>query len=92
MISESKIDSFPDDQFFLDIYSTQYKLNQNRNGGGIMLFARNDVPSNMIPIEKLPIESFLVELNLRKKGSLLIAFTISIMGILNLIWTPFPRA
>ena len=68
MISESKIDdSFPDSQFFLDGYSTPYRLDRNRNGGGIMLFVRNDIPSKMISIEKLPTESFLIELNLRKK-------------------------
>ena len=68
MISESKIDdSFPDSRFFLDGYSTPYRLDRNRNGGGIMLFLRNDIPSKMISIEKLPIESFLIELNLIKK-------------------------
>ena len=32
-----------------------------------MLFVRNDIPLKIISIEKLPTESFLVELNLRKK-------------------------
>ena len=32
-----------------------------------MLFVRNDIPSKMISIEKLLTESFLFELNLRKK-------------------------
>ena len=32
-----------------------------------MLFLRNDIPSKMISIEKLPTESFLIELNLGKK-------------------------
>ena len=68
MISESKIDySIPDSQFFLDGYSTPYRLDQNRNGGVITLFVRNDILPKMISIEKLPTESFLIELNLRKK-------------------------
>ena len=68
MISESKKDdSFPDSQFFLNVYSTLYRLDQNRSREGIMLFVRNDIPSKMISIEKLPTESFLLELNLRKK-------------------------
>ena len=61
---------FPDDsfcQFFLDGYSTPCRLDRNRNRGGIMLFVRNDIRLKMISIEKLPIESFLIELNLRKK-------------------------
>ena len=68
MTSESKIDdSFHDSQFFIDGYSAPYRLHRNRNGGGIMLFVRNDIPSKIISIEKLPIESFLIELHLRKK-------------------------
>ena len=68
-----------------DVYSTPYRLDQNRNGGDIMFFVRNSIPLKMISIEKLPIETFLVELNLRKKRSgLLIALTILIMRILNL--------
>ena len=68
IISESKTDdSFPDSQFFLDAYSTPYRLDRNRNGGGIMLFVRNDIPSKMISIENLPTEGFLIKLNLRKK-------------------------
>ena len=68
IISESKTDdSFPDSQFFLDAYSTPYRLDRNRNGGGLMLFVRNDIPSKMISIENLPTEGFLIKLNLRKK-------------------------
>ena len=72
MLSESKIgDSFLDRQFFLDGYSTSYRLDRNRSGGGIMSFVRNDIPSKMISIEKLPTESFLIELSLKKKRWLL---------------------
>ena len=39
MISESKLDdSFPDGQFLLAGYGKQFRLDRNRNGGGIMLF------------------------------------------------------
>ena len=61
MTSESKIDdSFHDSQFFIEGYSAPYRLHRNRNGGGIMLFVRNDIPSKIISIEKVPIESFLI--------------------------------
>ena len=93
MISESKIDYyFPNSQFFLDGYSTPYRLDRNRNGGGIMLFVRNDIPSKMISIEKLPTESFLIELNLRKKRWLINCSYNPNNRILDLILTPFPRA
>ena len=68
MLSESKVDdSFRDIQFFLDGYSTPDRLDRNRNGGGKMLFVCNDILSKKISIEKLPTESFLIELYLRKK-------------------------
>ena len=72
MISKSKIDdSFPDSQFSLDGVSTLYRLDRNRNGGGIMLFVCRDILSNMISIEKLLTESFLIELNLRRNKLLI---------------------
>ena len=38
MISETKVDnSVPDGQFFLDGFGTPFRLDRNRNGGGIML-------------------------------------------------------
>ena len=44
MISETKVDdSFPDGQFFLDGFGTPFRLDRNGNGGGIMLFTRNDI-------------------------------------------------
>ena len=60
LISETKIDdSFPVGQFIID------RLDCNCHGGGLMLFVRKDIPSNLLVIEKKPIESFLIEINLR---------------------------
>ena len=68
MISETKVDdSFPDDQFFLDGRGTPFHLVRNRNGGGFMLFIRNDVPSNVVSTDDWPIESFYVELKFLKQ-------------------------
>ena len=72
MISETKVDdSFPDGQFFLDGFGTPFRLDRNRNGGGIMLFIRNDIPAKVVSTDDRPIESFYVELNFRKKKWLL---------------------
>ena len=39
MISESKLDdSFPDSQFLIEGFGKPFRLDRNRNGGGIMLF------------------------------------------------------
>ena len=72
MISETKVDgSFPDGQFFLDGFGTPFHLNQNRNGGGIVLSIRNDISAKVVSRDDRPIESFYVQLNFRKKKWLL---------------------
>ena len=66
LVSETKIDdSFPQGQFVIDGFSAPYRLDRNCLGGGLMLFVRDDIPSNLLTIEEKPIESFYVELNLR---------------------------
>ena len=72
MISESKLDdSFPDSQFLIEGFGKPFRLDRNRNGGAIMLFIRSDIPAKVISTDKNPFESFYVELNFRKKKSLL---------------------
>ena len=66
LASETKIDdSFPQGQFVIDGFSAPYRLDRNYLGGGLMLFVRDDIPSNLLTIKEKPIESFYVELNLR---------------------------
>ena len=66
MISETKIDdSFPVGQFLIEGFCTPYRLDRNSKGGGILLYVREDIPSNLITVDISPIESFYVELNLR---------------------------
>ena len=72
MISETKVDdSFPDGQLFLDGFGTPLRLDRNRNGAGIMRFIKNDIPAKAVSTDDRPIESFYVELNVRKKKWLL---------------------
>ena len=66
MISKTKLgDSFPHSQFFIEGFRTPHRLDRDSNGGGIPLYVREDIPSNLIAIENKPTESFFVELNLR---------------------------
>ena len=68
MISETKIDaSFPVGQFLLNGYSTPFRLDRNANGGGILLYIREDIPSKLLLVEENPIEGFFVKINLRNK-------------------------
>ena len=69
MISETKIDdSFPIANFLIDGFSQPYRIDRNSSGGGIMLYVREDIPSNLLKVESLPIEVFYVELELRSKN------------------------
>ena len=73
MISETKVDhSFRDGPHFLDGIGTPFRLDRNRNSGGIILFIRNDIPEKGFSTDDRSIESFYVELNFRKEKRLLI--------------------
>ena len=72
MILETNVDdTFPDNQFFLGRFGAPIRLDRNRNGGGIILFIRNDILAKGVSTDDRPIESFYVELNFRKKKWLL---------------------
>ena len=73
-ITETKLDSnFPTSQFAIHGYSEPYRFDRNRNGGGVLIYIREDIPSKLLADHKLPhdIEGIFVELNLRKKKWLL---------------------
>ena len=86
MISETKLDeSFPLSQLLLGGYSILFHFDRTGNGGGILLYIREDIPSIReffdIPYirEDKPltmnrnIESFFVEINLNKKKKWLLS-------------------
>ena len=63
IISKTKLDSsFPNGQFQIHGYSEPYRLDRNRNSGGI--------PTTLIDYQ-MKIEEFFIELNLRRKKLLL---------------------
>ena len=53
----------------IDGYSEPYRFDRNRNGGGVLIYIREDIPSKLLADHKLPhdIEEIFVQLNLRKK-------------------------
>ena len=66
MISETKIDeSFPKGNFLIEGFSTPCRLDCDPKGGGIMLYVRADIHSNLLAFEDKPIESLFIELNLQ---------------------------
>ena len=46
--------------FFLDGFGTPFRLDRNRNGEGIMLFIKNDIPARVVSTDDKAIESFYV--------------------------------
>ena len=69
LISETKLDdSFPSAQFMLKNYGISYRLDRNSNGGGLILYVHEDIPSKFLEAKsKCNIESICVEVNLRKR-------------------------
>ena len=75
MVSETKLDdSFPNAQFMIEGYSRPIRLDRNRHGGGIIFFARDDLPchelsSHMFPMD---IECTFLEMKIRNAKWLII--------------------
>ena len=69
VITETKLDdTFPLGQFSVDGFTMPYRLDRNRNGGDVIIYVREDMPSKILEKHKLPqdVEGMFVELNLRK--------------------------
>ena len=67
MILETKLYySFPTGQFYIHGLSESYRLDRKSNGGGFLLYVRDDILSKLI-LGKKTIEGFFVEIGLKKK-------------------------
>ena len=74
VVVETKLDdTFPDSQFFIEGYSTPFRLDRNRNGGGVLIYVREDIPCKKLLKHNFPddIEGLFIEINLRKTKWLL---------------------
>ena len=69
IITETKLDdSFPTEQFTISGYTKPYRLDRNRNGGGVIIYIREDISSKQINNFKFhdDIENIFIEVNLYK--------------------------
>ena len=69
ILTETKLDdSFPTSHFMVDGFSKPYWQDRNRNGGGIMIYIRDDIPSKLLTKHVFPddIKGLFVELTFRK--------------------------
>ena len=56
MVSETEIDdSFPIGNFLIHRFSPQYRIDRDSKVDGIMLYIREDIPSNLLETDKEPI-------------------------------------
>ena len=68
MISETKIDeSFPTSQFLIDGFSSPYRLDRNADGGGILVYFKNNIITKSLKTINLSNETIFIEMNLRSK-------------------------
>ena len=68
MVSRTKLDdSFPEAQFLIEGFHSPFRFDRNINGGGIMLYVREDIPTKLLIHDFPGVESFFVEINLHKK-------------------------
>ena len=71
IIRETKVDYvYLISQFHLDGYSMQYKLDRNGNGGGVIIYVREYIPSNFLRkyLFQNDIEGRFVEINFSKSN------------------------
>ena len=49
VVTETKLDAtFPDEEFMMEGYSKPYRMDRNRDGGGIIIYVREDIPSKQL--------------------------------------------
>ena len=74
VIIETKFDeSFPSLQFAIEGYAPPFRLDRNINGGGVIIYVREDIPCRELKthgVEK-SVEGIFLEINLRKSKWLL---------------------
>ena len=69
LLLETKLDDLlPSAQFMLKNSGIPYRLDRNSNGGGLLLYVREDIPSKFLKVKSdCNIESICVEVNLSKR-------------------------
>ena len=66
IVTETKLDdSLLKAQFWIDDFYIPYRLDRNRNEGGLMIYVRDDTPSKMLTKHNVPkdIEDAFIQLN-----------------------------
>ena len=78
MISETKLDNtFPYGLYHLKDFSNPYRLDRNCHGGGILVYVRDNISSNLVKLAQNfdKFEGFFIELELSKKNKRLLSYS-----------------
>ena len=78
MISETMLDdTFPHALYHLKDFSNPYRLDRNSHDGGILVYVRDNIPSNLVKLDQKfeNFESFFIELELSKKNKWLLSYS-----------------
>ena len=69
LLSETQLDdSFPSAKFMSKNFGIPYRLDRNSNGGGLLLYVREDIPSKFLKVKSdCNVESICVDVDLRKR-------------------------
>ena len=84
--TETKTDSsFPLNRFAIQGYSKPYRFDRNRNGGGVLIYVREDIPSRESKIYNVPedIERIFIEINLIKTKCFFVAAITQLASLTN---------
>ena len=79
VITETKLDdAFLLGQFYVEGFTMPYRLDRNCNGGGVIVYVRDGIPSIILKKHKLPQdgEGKFVELNFEKSNGCFLGSTI----------------
>ena len=75
LVTETKLDdTFPRGQFEIDGFAKPVRLDRNRNGGGLMVFMRNDLPCHELKSHEFPdgTECTFLEMRIRQSKWLIV--------------------
>ena len=89
LVSETKLhEPFPVGQFQIEWFSTPYRSDTDKNGGSILLYFTEDIPSKLVLFkDDAKIEHFLIGINLRKKEN--VSFIILLRPAFGFNWNTF---
>ena len=54
VITETLDETFPTSSFIIDGFSNSYRRDRNPNGGGVLVYVREDIPSKELTGQNFP--------------------------------------